>query len=69
MVVYGAYWMTITHDASSSQVVFPLFYQGFTYGDGTKGYYVVRPVFYLNSDVQIYEGHDGTASDPYRIVI
>ena len=60
---------TITHDASSSQVVFPLFYQGFTYGDGTKGYYVVRPVFYLNSDVQIYEGHDGTASDPYRIVI
>ncbi len=28
----------------------------------------VRPVFYLNSDVQIYEGHSGTASDPYRIV-
>ena len=29
----------------------------------------VRPVFYLNSDVQIYEGNAGTASDPYRIVI
>ena len=28
-----------------------------------------RPVFYLNSNVQIYEGHAGTASDPYRIVI
>ncbi len=31
--------------------------------------YSLRPVFYLNSDVQIYEGHAGTASDPYRIVI
>ncbi len=27
----------------------------------------VRPVFYLNSDVQIYEGHAGTKSDPYII--
>ncbi len=46
-------------------------------GDGGCGWtyiYVynthgIRPVFYLNSDVQIYEGHAGTASDPYRIVI
>ena len=29
----------------------------------------VRPSFYLNSDVEIYEGHAGTQSDPYRIVI
>ncbi len=33
------------------------------------GNYAIRPVFYLNSDVQIYEGHAGTASDPYRIII
>ncbi len=29
----------------------------------------VRPVFYLNSDVEIYEGHAGTQSDPFRIVL
>ena len=29
----------------------------------------VRPVFYLNTDVEIIEGHAGTVSDPYRIVI
>ena len=32
-------------------------------------YFGVRPVFYLNRDVEIIEGHVGTASDPYRIVI
>ncbi len=37
-----------------------------TVDGGTIG---VRPVFYLNSDVEIYEGHSGTQSDPYRIVI
>ena len=39
-----------------------------TVNNGTSGY-GVRPVFYLNSDVEIYEGHVGTQSDPYRIVI
>ncbi len=29
----------------------------------------VRPSFYLNSDVEIYDGHAGTQSDPHRIVI
>ncbi len=29
----------------------------------------VRPVFYLKSNVQIYKGHAGTQSDPYRLVI
>ncbi len=32
-------------------------------------YNVVRPSFYLNSDVEIYEGHTGTQSDPFRIVL
>ena len=40
-----------------------------SYATVDSTYYGVRPVFYLNSDVQIYEGHAGTASDPYRIVI
>ena len=48
------------------------------FGIGNDGYVntglisdmnTIRPVFYLNSDVEIYEGHAGTASDPYRIVI
>ena len=40
-----------------------------SYATVDSTYYAVRPVFYLNSDVQIYEGNTGTASDPYRIVI
>ena len=30
--------------------------------------YAVRPVFYLNSDVQ-YSSGSGTSSDPFRIVV
>ena len=40
-----------------------------TYGNSYSGLVGVRPVFYLNSDVEIYEGHTGTQTDPYRIVI
>ncbi len=40
--------------------------------DGNHGSFAensIHPAFYLNSDVEIYEGHAGTASDPYRIVL
>ena len=65
---------TITRRSDSTNIAFLI-----NDGGGLDNYYVynidiygsraIRPTFYLNSDVQIYEGHAGTASDPYRIVI
>ena len=61
---------TISRRADVTGYTFRIDESGYVRGD----YYVafafsIRPSFYLNSDVEIYEGHAGTVSDPYRIVI
>ena len=61
---------TISRRADVTGYTFRIDESGYVRGD----YYVafafsIRPSFYLNSDVEIYESHAGTVSDPYRIVI
>ena len=61
---------TISRRADVTGYTFRIDESGYVRGD----YYVafafsIRPSFYLNSDVEIYEGHAGTVSDPYGILI
>ena len=67
----GDYEWTISKDTNYTNGIFHIHYEGnvATSTNYPEGSTAIRPVFYLNSDVQIYEGHAGTASDPYRIVI
>ncbi len=65
----GIYEWTISRRSENNSTVFYIAGPGFVNDSGAQAYFSVRPVFYLNSDVQIYEGHFGTASDPYRIVL
>ena len=61
---------TISRTSDTSDLIFGIDYTGYV-GNNYANIYQgsIRPVFYLNSDVQIYEGHSGTQSDPYRIVL
>ena len=64
----GLYEWTITPYSSSGYHVFYVF----RYGDLDDYYayfaYAARPVFYLESNVQL-EGGSGTSSDPYRLAV
>ena len=60
---------TISVNSAYSYIVFFIRFDGKLSNNDTSYEYVVRPVFYLNKDVQIYEGDYGTISDPYRIVL
>ena len=62
---------TITRIADTTVDVFTLVRFGNVHYNtlGAVDVLNLRPVFYLNSDVQIYEGHSGTQSDPFRIVL
>ena len=67
----GDYEWTISKDTNYTNGIFHIYYEGnvATSTNYPEESTAIRPVFYLNSDVQIYEGHAGTQSDPYRIVI
>ena len=69
----GLYDWTITKASDIDYASLIISSAGYVYSNYIHNEYnsgdQIRPVFYLNSDVQIYEGHAGTASDPYRIVI
>ena len=65
----GFYEWTITKRSDNSNTVFNIDNLGEVHSSEVTYDNCVRPVFYLNSDVEIYEGHAGTASDPYRIVL
>ena len=65
----GDYEWSITRQSDTMNYAFLIIINGGVGYGPISGYTSIRPVFYLNTDVQIYEGHAGTASDPYRIVI
>ena len=62
----GLFEWTITPVSSRSSHVFYVHDSGCLYGAGAFYGYAARPVFYLESNVQL-EGGSGTSSDPYRI--
>ncbi len=69
MYMGDAEW-TISRRSDIADYAFGVGYRGYVGGNGDVDVNIaVRPVFYLNSNVQIYEGHAGTQSDPYRIVL
>ena len=57
---------TITPDSSSSNNVFNLYNNGSFYSASADNGFSVRPVFYLNSNVE-YSGGTGTESDPFTL--
>ena len=64
----GLYEWTITPYSSYSNNVFYLYNSGFLdFYNANRGY-SVRPVFYLNSNVE-YNGGTGTESDPFTLVV
>ena len=66
----GLYEWTISRGSDTTSNVFGVHNTGSVGSRYVYNYSLaVRPVFYLNSNVQIYEGHAGTQSDPYRIVL
>ena len=66
----GLYEWTISRRSDGTTYAFYVISSGRVYVDYVGyNYFAVRPSFYLNSDVEIYEGNTGTQSDPYRIVI
>ncbi len=66
----GDYDWTITRTSNTTNYVLYVDTNGSIYAHYVQvNYNAIRPVFYLNTDVQIYEGHAGTQSDPYRIVL
>ena len=69
MYLGGPEW-TITKELDNENMAFGIL-NGGDVGryNNYENIHGIRPVFYLNSDVEIYEGHAGTQSDPYRIVI
>ena len=65
----GLYEWTITPSSSWSSVnVFRLFHNGLLGSHLANFGYSVRPVFYLNSNVE-YNGGTGTESDPFTLVV
>ncbi len=75
--VKGDNWMymgdlewIISRRSDDGNNAFVVSYFGYVDNYAVRNYgFGVRPVFYLNNNVEIYEGHAGTASDPFRIVI
>lgn len=59
---------TITPDSSSSINVFYPISDGYLDYDSANNGHAVRPVFYLNSNVE-YNGGTGTESDPFTLVV
>ncbi len=65
----GSMEWTISHCLDDLNRVHLVVSSGYMYYNTVFTAHGVRPSFYLNPDVQIYEGHSGTQSDPYRIVL
>ena len=59
---------TIIPSSSYSYNVFSVNYRGYLYYSNAYSGYAARPVFYLESNVQL-EGGTGTSSDPYRLAV
>lgn len=64
----GLYEWTITPSSSSSHIVFYVHIVGVLSATDALNGYAVRPVFYLNSNVE-YAGGTGTESDPFTLVV
>ena len=64
----GLYEWTITPSSSNSSYVFYLYDSGNLNNHNAPNGYSVRPVFYLNSNVE-YNGGTGTESDPFTLVV
>ena len=59
---------TITPHASDLYRVFRVDDYGYLYGSYADSGYAARPVFYLESNVELSRG-TGTLSDPYRLAV
>ena len=59
---------TIIPYSSYSYNVFRVYYNGYVNDSGANYGYAARPVFYLESNVQLEVG-SGTSSDPYRLAV
>ena len=59
---------TIIPYSSYSYNVFRVYYNGYLSSDYASSGYAARPVFYLESNVQLEVG-SGTSSDPYRLAV
>ena len=59
---------TIIPRSSRNDVVFHVYYNGALSSYNVHIGYAARPVFYLESNVQL-EGGSGTSSDPYRLAV
>ena len=64
----GLYEWTITPSSSSSNSVFLVYSIGSLTSSSAYSGRAVRPVFYLNSNVE-YNGGSGTESDPFTLVV
>ncbi len=64
----GSVQWTISTDSSSSNGVFAVDNNGMVTTYGSYARYVVRPVFFLKSDVEIKEGI-GSKSSPFLVKI
>ena len=64
----GLYEWTIIPYSSSSRFVFACVLRGSMYYVNADSEYAARPVFYLESNVQL-EGGSGTSSDTYRLAV
>ena len=64
----GAVEWTINPYSASSFHVFYVDYSGYLYLNSALYGYAARPVFYLESNVELVRG-TGTSSDPYRIAV
>ena len=59
-------WTITKYSSSSNSALTISLDGGVSWSTASSSYYVVRPTFYLNSDVKLISG-TGTLSDPYRI--
>ena len=59
---------TIIPNSSSSIYVFSVYYNGYLLNDLANSGNSARPVFYLESNVEL-NGGTGTSSDPYRLAV
>ena len=64
----GLYEWTITPDSSGSGSVFSVNNYGYLSFNNASIGYAARPVFYLESNVEL-SGGTGTSSDPYRLAV
>ena len=59
---------TLTPNSSRIDYVFYVNYNGYLNGSNALNGYAARPVFYLESNVEL-SGGTGTSSDPYRLAV